>query len=377
VKASLRELSVVRGWPAARDTLGAWRSRPLQVVSPWIAVSLFIAAVLLTLVWLVGTRVPADPSPLRQDLLRVPDDWATGARHLFRNNMIVLSLHAAACLAGFIVHMALHEPVEETGTRLAYWTRAVAIVAVAFVPVATLLSIGTQAWVLGARVSTLSSQLGLSEAAILRTTLPHSIPELTAIFLPLAAWLVLPMRRRANELLAATLLCVAIATPVLAVAAVVEMHVWPKRLAAERLANPRFEGMSLGSLEVDPTDHFSGSAMLLVGPAIGDETWDTVDGAVTVARRATLRSRSAAVVLSTSGGFVAHELRAIRTPHFCDQVPGMRLAPSSMRLDEIERLRWSSSGSNAAVVWLVEGERRIGPRSLDPGPVDAEFKRRC
>ena len=49
--------------------------------------------------------------------------------------------------------------------------------------------------------------------------LPHAIPELTALFLPLAAWLIASRRGEWNQLLAATFVTVAIAIPVLVVAA--------------------------------------------------------------------------------------------------------------------------------------------------------------
>ena len=49
--------------------------------------------------------------------------------------------------------------------------------------------------------------------------LPHAIPELTALFLPLAAWLIASRRGEWNQLLAATFITVALAIPALVLAA--------------------------------------------------------------------------------------------------------------------------------------------------------------
>ncbi len=57
--------------------------------------------------------------------------------------------------------------------------------------------------------------------------LPHAIPELTALFLPLAAWTLASRKGRWNELLAATFVTTAIAIPVLILTSVVELFVSP------------------------------------------------------------------------------------------------------------------------------------------------------
>ncbi len=60
--------------------------------------------------------------------------------------------------------------------------------------------------------------------------LPHALPELVALFLPLAAWVVAARRERWHELLAATAVTVAIAIPVLVLTALIEVHVTPEVL---------------------------------------------------------------------------------------------------------------------------------------------------
>ena len=60
------------------------------------------------------------------------------------------------------------------------------------------------------------------------------MPELTALFLPLAAWLIASRRGEWNQLLAATLITVLLAIPVLVVAATIEVYVWPQILELSR-----------------------------------------------------------------------------------------------------------------------------------------------
>jgi uncharacterized membrane protein SpoIIM required for sporulation len=62
--------------------------------------------------------------------------------------------------------------------------------------------------------------------------LPHAIPELMALFLPLAAWIIASRRGEWDQLLAATLVTVAIALPVLVLAAFIEVYVSPHLFAS-------------------------------------------------------------------------------------------------------------------------------------------------
>jgi hypothetical protein len=64
------------------------------------------------------------------------------------------------------------------------------------------------------------------------TVIPHAVPELVAVFLPLAAWTIASRRDEWNELLAATVATVVVAIPILIAAATWEAYVWPRILAA-------------------------------------------------------------------------------------------------------------------------------------------------
>jgi hypothetical protein len=150
---------------------------------------------------------------------------------LFRNGL-VLSLHALACMAGFMAGSSLPLSASKR-TGLSRWVHQKAgPFAIAFVTAATLFSLGTQAYVLGAGASTISAQLGVSPGALVAGILPHALPELVALFLPLAAWLIASRRGRWDELLAATFVTVAIAVPVLLASAAVELWFTPHVLRA-------------------------------------------------------------------------------------------------------------------------------------------------
>ena len=66
--------------------------------------------------------------------------------------------------------------------------------------------------------------------------IPHALPELIALFLPLAAWTIASRRDEWNQLLAATFATTAIAIPILVASATWEAYVWP--LILERVAHP-------------------------------------------------------------------------------------------------------------------------------------------
>ena len=104
--------------------------------------------------------------------------------------------------------------------------------AILFVIAATLFSLATQAYVLGTDAATIANQLGLSPAQLIAVLSVHAIPELTALFLPLAAWTVASRKGRWNELLAATFVTVAIAVPILLTAAAIELWLSPRLLVA-------------------------------------------------------------------------------------------------------------------------------------------------
>ena len=63
------------------------------------------------------------------------------------------------------------------------------------------------------------------------TVLPHALLELTAVFLPLAAWTIASRRGDWQDLMAATAATVTMAIPMLLIAAAWETWVWPQLIA--------------------------------------------------------------------------------------------------------------------------------------------------
>jgi hypothetical protein len=224
---STEQLALVRGWDDTRATLRRWRARPIPAVLPWALGSLAIAAVLLTATWLVALVSTPDPTVWA---LTGNGAWGDYGFILYRNGL-VLALHAMACVAGFIAGASL--PIVAAG-HSGWWRRAhdrAGRLAMAFVAAATLFSLATQAYALGLQASSIADANGVSPALLMVSLLPHAVPELCALFLPLAAWLLASRRNAWDELLAATFATTAIAVPVLLAAAAVEVWASPHVLS--------------------------------------------------------------------------------------------------------------------------------------------------
>jgi hypothetical protein len=209
-----------------RATLRAWQRTPGRVVGRFLAGSAFAATGLLLAVLAVASL---DGGYQQIITLQPPFAVGDGANVLgvLRSNMLVLALHAMACVAGFIAgsslplqaehHKGVSRWVHEHGGRIA----------IAFVVGATTFSLSAQAYLIGHTLAGVSGFLHVSPALLLLSVLPHAIPELIALFLPLAAWIIASRRGEWEQLLAATVVTVAVAIPVLVIAAFIEVYVSP------------------------------------------------------------------------------------------------------------------------------------------------------
>ncbi len=225
------DLALVQGGAATRATLRRWDAAPWPVLRGWLAGSVAIAAGLLLCVWAVARAMTPDLAPLAITGVNTRPDIGH-VLFLIGRNSLVLALHALSCLAGFIARSQL--PAE--AQRYKGWVRTLhdhaGTLAIAFVGAATAFSLVTQALVLGHGASSISAQLGVGPGLLLLSVLPHALPELIALFLPLAAWIALSRRGRWEEMLAATLVTTALAAPVIVIAAFVETYVSPHLLLA-------------------------------------------------------------------------------------------------------------------------------------------------
>jgi hypothetical protein len=214
------------GMDDTRETLAAWRGGNWRVLRGWFALSVCIALALLGAVWVTSGLLPADLTPIKLPGLTSPSRPADLLPILYRNGL-VLALHATACVAGFIAGASMPLAAEQR-TGFSRWIHLKAgELAILFVCAVTLFSLTTQAFFLGLQGATLSFQLHIRRLELIISVLPHALIELTALFLPLAAWLIASRRGEWDQLLAATAVTVAIAVPMLLLAATIEVYVWP------------------------------------------------------------------------------------------------------------------------------------------------------
>jgi len=226
---SVNDLVLVQGMHDTKLALSRWNENPFAVLRPWAVLSTLISVGLLMAVYLVATLTPPDTT-----IYEIPgvtrDSTVTDYGHVLFRNSLVLALHALACVAGFMAGSSL--PMSAANrTGVSRWVHEKAgPLAIGFVVCATLFSLGTQAFVIGGTAASLATQLGSSPGHLMLAIVPHALPELIALFLPLAAWMIASRRGDWHELLAATFVTVAIAVPVLLAAAAVETWVTPKLL---------------------------------------------------------------------------------------------------------------------------------------------------
>ena len=223
---SANQYAFVQGLEATRSTFERWNSRPAAVLGGWATLSAAIAVGLLVAVWAVSALITPDPTPYYIPGLEGEAGIDNVAGVLFRNS-IVLALHATACVAGFIAGASMPIAAAQR-SGLSRWVHLKAgQLAIFFVGAVTLFSLTTQALALGFQGATISDQLGVAPWQLILSVVPHAFPELVALFLPLAAWLIASRRGEWDQLLAATLVTVAVAIPILVLSALVEVYVWP------------------------------------------------------------------------------------------------------------------------------------------------------
>src|SRR3954462_122249 len=217
---------LVHGMRRTRSILEGWGENPLPVLRTWFGGALLIALGLLCAVTLAASVLQPDYGfhygPTAHGGAS-PDRVLRG----LRRNPLLLGLHALALVAGFIAGATLPLTAERhTGFARVVHEKARPI-AFAWVIGVTCFSLFTQTIALGLVGSTISWDLGITVPVLVLTALPHALLELTAVFLPLAAWTIASRRGEWDQLLAATFVTVAMAIPMLIVAATWEVYVWP------------------------------------------------------------------------------------------------------------------------------------------------------
>jgi hypothetical protein len=222
-------MAVVQGWADTRATLRRWKLRPGRALVPWSLGSLAITALLLTVTWAIAVGTTPDLSSVSLPGIFYTSTLGEFGFILYRNGL-VLALHGFACVAGFMAGSSLPQVAEGYSGTWRWIHEKAGPLAIGFVIAATVFSLSTQAWALGSAASSLSATLDISPAMLILGLAPHAVPELFALFLPLAAWTIAARRKAWNELLAATFVTVGIAIPIVVAAAAVEAWVSPRVL---------------------------------------------------------------------------------------------------------------------------------------------------
>jgi hypothetical protein len=214
-----------------KATLAEWNRDPWPVLRGWLFWSLMTALGLLAAVWLVAKLSTPDPTPVVMPGIG-RDPTLGDAGHVLYRNSLVLALHSMACVAGFMAGSTVPQQAALRNGFSRWVHEKAGRFAIAFVIGATTFSLCTQAYALGHSASTVAYHMGMSPGRLLVGLMLHAVPELTALFLPLAAWVVASRRGDWHKLLAATVVTTAIAAPVLVIACLVEVYVSPHVIQA-------------------------------------------------------------------------------------------------------------------------------------------------
>ena len=221
-----------QGLRSTRSALVTWRRRPWAVLRTWLLGSLATATLLLLAIWMIALVKSGSELGVRPSQPPFVVGGSGDVARILIHNLLVLALHAMACVAGFIAGSSL--PLQaryQTGLNRVIHERGRPI-ALACVVGATTFSLSMQAYSLGRGTAQIAAGLHVAPGLVLVGLLPHAIPELAALFLPLAAWIIASRRREWDQLLAATIVTVSLAVPTLVLAALWEVYVAPHVLAA-------------------------------------------------------------------------------------------------------------------------------------------------
>jgi sorbitol-specific phosphotransferase system component IIBC len=227
----VNELVLVQGMADTKRALRRWNGAPLQVLGPWLRLSALITAGLLLAVLAIATFSSPDPTRYLIPGYNVEATFGDYLAVLYRNSL-VLALHAMACVAGFMAGSSLPLAASRRSGVSRWVHEKAGPLAIGFVVCATAFSLCTQAYVIGGGAASVAQQLGVSPGTLLLALAPHAVPELIALFLPLAAWIVASRKGDWQDLLAATFVTVAVAVPLLLASAAFETWVSPLLLDA-------------------------------------------------------------------------------------------------------------------------------------------------
>lgn len=222
----------VHGVRRTKQTLADWQTNPWPALASWFTGSFGAAIALLGATWLIAGVSTSKGYHVQTHLPPFVVGGVGDVVHIVSRNLLVLALHAMACVAGFIAGSSLPMQAEDRHGISRLIHERGGRIAIGFVVLATTFSLSAQAIVLGGETAAVAARLGTSPGVLLVVLLPHALIELTALFLPLAAWIIASRRGDWDQLLAATVVTVAIALPMLVVAALIEVYISPHVMQA-------------------------------------------------------------------------------------------------------------------------------------------------
>lgn len=217
------------GLAESRLTWREWHGDRYRVLNDWGVGATVVAALMLLAVWLVAewAHVSASAAGRASVPTFLTESPPETVKRVLSANGLVLLLHALVCWAAYLARRAVPDLARQL-TGLNRWVHERAgPIAMGIVTALVVFSLVQQVWVLGQGLAEIAVGFDMSPLAILGRLAPHALLELVAVFLPLAACVVLARRQRWNELLAAAGVSCLAAIPMLVSASLWEVFVAP------------------------------------------------------------------------------------------------------------------------------------------------------
>ena len=222
--------------------LKSWLHDGGRVAKPWVVLSAAISLSMLVAIYFVAVYLLKSQftNDSYRPLFTTSGDFESVLR-LMKANLMVLAIHVLACVAAWLVNVRLdcyleerisakevndkiNEGLDFVSKRQAL-QRSLGRLTMAGVSALIIFSILRQIVYISGELNVASHTLHLSVLTLLARASLHGLFELTAIFLPLAALLLLGRRRQWDQLIAAAALSIILAIPMLLLAAVIETWV--------------------------------------------------------------------------------------------------------------------------------------------------------
>ena len=201
--------------------LKAWLADRGQVAKPWVVISAAISFSMLAAIYLCATYWP-NPQSVNESytpLFTTRGDFSS-VLNLMKANLMVLAIYVVACVAVWMVNVRI----EFAPSRQALQS-AVCQLTIGLVTALIIFAIGRQIIHIAGNMVAASNTLDLPVLTLMARASLHGLFELTAIFLPLGALILLGRRRQWDQLPAAAALSTIVAIPMLLIAAGIETWV--------------------------------------------------------------------------------------------------------------------------------------------------------